>query len=57
MAYPTSIHQFAVRVNGQIFRDSNLSSTGYENINDPQFYQKEFFEPLSKSLFLQNHSF
>lgn len=52
--YPAGTKQFAVRVNGQIFKEDNFSSTGYETINDPRFYQTEFFEPLSKSLFLQN---
>lgn len=56
MTYPTGGNKFAVRVNGQIYKDFSFSSTGYENIIDPEFYQKEFFEPLSKSLFLQNYS-
>ena len=46
-----------VRVNGQIYNNFSASSTGYENIVDPVFYQKNFFEPLSRSLFLQNHPF
>lgn len=54
--YPVGTNQFAVRTNGQIFKRDNFSSTGYENITDPQFYQKELFEPLSKSIFLQKQN-
>ena len=57
MTYPIDRNKFAVRVNGQIYNNFSASSTGYENIADPVFYQKNFFEPLSRSLFLQNHPF
>lgn len=54
--YPITAHQFAIRANGQAFNGNSFNSTGYENITDPRFYQQEFFEPLSKSVFLQKET-
>ncbi|CAI3925788.1 MULTISPECIES: hypothetical protein [Commensalibacter] len=60
IAYQTNPQQFAVRANAQRYiRNANLFSnntTGYEIIMDPVFYQKDFFEPLSKSLFIQKEN-
>lgn len=57
IVYPTGQQQFSVRANAQQFVGNsgffNNTITGYKIIMDPIFYQKEFFEPLSKSLFIQ----
>lgn len=60
IVYQTSPQQFAVRANAQHYvTNTSLFSnntTGYEIIMDPVFYQKDFFEPLSKSLFIQKEN-
>lgn len=60
IVYPTGKQQFSVRANAQHFVGNNgffsNNQTGYEVIMDPVFYQKEFFDPLSKSLFLQKEN-
>lgn len=45
--YPHGEEQFSVRANAMV----KLSSASTQ-VDDPIFYQKLFFEPLSKSLFL-----
>lgn len=60
MIYPIGKRQFSVRANAQHFIGNNSffsnNATGYEVIIDPVFYQKSFFEPLSKSLFIQKEN-
>lgn len=60
IVYPTGKQQFSVRANAQHFVGNSgffsNNQTGYEVIMDPVFYQKEFFDPLSKSLFLQKEN-
>lgn len=60
IVYPTGKQQFSVRANAQHYVGNtgffNNNTTGYEVIMDPIFYQKDFFEPLSKSLFIQKEN-
>lgn len=60
IVYPTGQQQFSVRANAQHFVGNtglfSNNTTGYEVIIDPIFYQKDFFEPLSKSLFIQKEN-
>jgi len=49
--YPRGTRQLAVRSNAQVkimAQQNNIEN----QVDDPEFYQKLFFEPLSKALFL-----
>ncbi|CAK7192574.1 hypothetical protein COMNV_00778 [Commensalibacter sp. Nvir] len=57
--YNKGPHLFTVRANAQNYSNQHVfsfNSTGYELVTDPVFYQQEFFNPLSKSLFLKKEN-
>lgn len=55
MTYPYNKTHFAVRVNAQKYQIGDFigKTSNYVIITDPTFYQINFFDPLSKTLFLQ----
>lgn len=49
--YPRGAAQLAVRSNAQVKIMAQQNNT-QNQVDDPEFYQKLFFEPLSKAMFL-----
>lgn len=51
--YPRGASQLIVRSNAQVKLNQQAQSQMIESqVDDPEFYQKFFFEPLSKAIFL-----